>query len=156
MGAFHLSSPWWSARAAVGDSTGVWPHRAFSVLRAYDLYRGISSWETRLRVPALSGLVPSDPWEVHAEGVEISDAWDRTAAMAITRFCDEQPIFTSFSSVVAFPARDQSTEFRRQRIDLLLYATLLGHVSSLARLIRHTAGLLRVCDNLRGENVLYR
>ena len=76
--------------------------------------------------------------------------------MAITRFCDEQLIFTSFSSVVAFPARDQSTEFRRQRIDLLLYATLLGHVSSLARLIRHTAGLLRVCDNLRGENVLYR
>ena len=116
----------------------------------------ISSWETRLWVPALSGLVSSDPWEVHTEGIEISDAWNRTAAMEITRFCDEQPIFTSFSSVVAFPARDQSTEFRRQRIDLLLYATLLGHVSSLARLIRHTAGLLRVCDNLRGENVLYR
>lgn len=115
----------------------------------------ISRWETRLQVPALSGLVPSDPWEVHADEIEISDAWDRTAAIAITQFCEEQPIFTSFSSVVAFPTRDRSSEFLRQRIDLLLDTTVPGHVPALAKLTCYAAGLLDVCDNLRGENVLY-
>ena len=65
---------------------------------------GISGWEARLRVPARLGVFPSDPWEVHTEGTEILSVWDRAAAMAITQFCEQEPIFASYSaSTVGFP-----------------------------------------------------
>jgi hypothetical protein len=37
----------------------------------------------------------------------------------------------------------------------LLDPTLPGHVPALAKVTRYTAGMLGVCDHLRGENVLY-
>ncbi|KAG2660800.1 hypothetical protein PVAP13_1KG459905 [Panicum virgatum] len=101
---------------------------------------GISGWEARLRVPARLGLFPSDSWEVHTEGAEILSVWDRAAAMAITQFCEQEPIFASYSaSTVGFPVRVTS-EYSRQRFSLLLDSTLPGHVPALARIARYAAG----------------
>ena len=117
---------------------------------------GISGWEARLRVPARLGLFQSDPWEVHTEGAEILSVWDRAAAMAITQFCEQEPIFASYSaSTVGFPVRVTS-EYSRQRFSLLLDSTLPGHVPALARIARYAAGMLGVCDQFRNENTLYR
>ena len=43
---------------------------------------------------------------MHIDGTKILDAWDRAAVLAITQFCEEQPIFTSYYLMVAFPVTD--------------------------------------------------
>ena len=95
---------------------------------------------------------------MHTDGTEILDDWDRATAMAITRFCVEQPIFTSYSSVISFPVRDLTSKCSRQQIAMLLDTDLPGHVPALGKVIHYAASLLgvSVCDNLQGENVLYR
>ena len=76
--------------------------------------------------------------------------------MAITQFCEQEPIFASYSaSTVGFPVRVTS-KYSRHHISLLLDSTLPGHVPALARITRYTAGMLGVCDQLRSENTLYR
>ena len=76
--------------------------------------------------------------------------------MAITQFCEQEPIFASYPAyTVGFPVRVTS-EYSRQRISLLLDLTLPDHVPALARIVRYAVGMLGVCDQFRSENTLYR